>query len=146
VTFTLAPVLGACGRVCNATYTCQPSGYQHICSGGDAAVSQTVFEMWVACVCWRCRALILVYRHYNASLGVNSPVCKSSVAGLFSRQYARCANLLKLPTVIDSATYTIGSSVCTYFTTGGSSDLELAQGDFNPSGITGNWILIEPTS
>jgi hypothetical protein len=44
VTYTLAPVLGACGRVCSATYTCTQSGYAHNCYGGDAAVPQAIFQ------------------------------------------------------------------------------------------------------
>jgi hypothetical protein len=45
VTYTLAPVLGACGRVCNATYTCEPAiPYGYNCYGGDAAVPRAIFK------------------------------------------------------------------------------------------------------
>jgi hypothetical protein len=48
VTYSLAPVLGACGRVCNATSTCTFSApHNYVCSGGDAAVPQAIFNQSV---------------------------------------------------------------------------------------------------
>jgi hypothetical protein len=54
--------------------------------------------------------------------------------------------MLILGTVIGEATYTVGANVCTYFTGGGSTDLELAEGGFHAPGLINTWLLISPSS
>jgi hypothetical protein len=58
----------------------------------------------------------------------------------------RDARTLILATVIGGATYTVAANVCTYFTDGGSTDLELAAGGFHAPGLTNTWLLILPSS
>jgi hypothetical protein len=61
-------------------------------------------------------------------------------------QCVECKNANFRGTAIGGATHTVLANVCTYFTDGGPTDLELAEGGFHAPGPTHAWLLFLPSS